>query len=56
MLLHMMEVKGRFAAKMIKKAKFGEVHFDDNGVFSSVELDKISGKVIFFVVFSLMPI
>jgi hypothetical protein len=45
MLLHMMELKGRFNGKMIKKAKFGEVHFDENGVFMSVELDKITGKV-----------
>ena len=45
MLLHMMELKGRFNSKMIKKAKFGDVHFDENGVFKSVELDKITGKV-----------
>ncbi|KAI9459626.1 kinase-like domain-containing protein [Boletus coccyginus] len=29
MLLHMMELKGRFNAKMIKKAKFGDMYFDE---------------------------
>lgn len=45
MLLFMMELKGRFNSKFIKKAKFGDLHFDDNGAFSSIEMDKISGKV-----------
>lgn len=45
MLLHMMELKGRFNSKLIKKAQFGNVHFDDNGLFNSVELDRITGKV-----------
>jgi serine/threonine-protein kinase PRP4 len=45
MLLYMMELKGRFNSKMIKKAKFGDVHFDDSGGFISVEQDKITGKV-----------
>jgi len=41
----MMELKGRFNSKLIKKAQFGDVHFDDNGVFISVESDRITGKV-----------
>lgn len=45
MLLHMMELRGRFNAKMIKKAKFGDVHFDETGNFLSVEQDKITGGV-----------
>lgn len=45
MLLHMMEVKGRFNSKMVKKAKFGDVHFDETGGFVSVEFDKILGQV-----------
>ncbi|CAE6397045.1 unnamed protein product, partial [Rhizoctonia solani] len=44
MLLHMMELKGRFNTKMIRKAKFGDIHFDENaGVFLSVEKDRITG-------------
>ena len=45
MLLLMMELKGRFNTKMIKRAKFGDVHFDDKGAFISVEPDKITGNV-----------
>ncbi|KAH7317491.1 kinase-like domain-containing protein [Rhizoctonia solani] len=44
MLLHMMELKGRFNTKMIRKAKFGDVHFDESaGVFLSAEQDRITG-------------
>lgn len=45
MLLHMMELKGRFNGKMIKKAQFGNMYFDEMGVFESVELDKVTGAV-----------
>jgi serine/threonine-protein kinase PRP4 len=45
MLLLMMELKGRFNAKMIKKAKFGDVYFDDMGGFLSVEKDRVTGNV-----------
>jgi serine/threonine-protein kinase PRP4 len=45
MLLLMMELKGRFNSKMIKKAQFGNVYFDDMGGFESVEKDRITGKV-----------
>ncbi|KAG8906242.1 U4/U6 small nuclear ribonucleoprotein prp4 [Tulasnella sp. 403] len=51
MLLLMMELKGRFNAKMIKKAKFGDVHFDEHGGFLSVEVDKITGKEVTRTVF-----
>lgn len=47
MLLLMMELKGRFNSKMIKRAKFGDVHFEEGGLFISVEMDKITGKVLF---------
>ena len=40
-----MEVKGRFNSKMIKKAKFGDVYFDEMGGFESVEKDRITGNV-----------
>ncbi|THG97632.1 hypothetical protein EW026_g4406 [Hermanssonia centrifuga] len=44
MLLLMMELKGRFNTKMIKKAKFGDVFFDDLGAFQSVEMDRVTGS------------
>ncbi|PBK70078.1 kinase-like protein [Armillaria solidipes] len=43
MLLLMMELKGRFNSKMIKKAKFGDVYFDDMGGFESIERDRVLG-------------
>lgn len=45
MLLLMMELKGRFNTKMIKKAKFGDVYFDEMGGFESVEKDRVTGSV-----------
>jgi len=45
MLLLMMELKGRFNNKMVKKAKFGDVYFDEMGGFESVEKDRITGNV-----------
>lgn len=45
MLLLMMELKGRFNAKMIKKAKFSEMYFDEQGGFESVETDRVTGAV-----------
>ncbi|KAF9559509.1 kinase-like protein [Agrocybe pediades] len=44
MLLLMMELKGRFNSKMIKKAKFGDVYFDEMGGFESVEKDRVTGN------------
>ncbi|EKM56131.1 uncharacterized protein PHACADRAFT_162178 [Phanerochaete carnosa HHB-10118-sp] len=43
MLLLMMELKGRFNSKIIKKAKFGDMYFDDLGAFQSVEKDRVTG-------------
>ena len=45
MLLLMMELKGRFNSKMVKKAKFGDVYFDEKGSFDSVERDRVTGTV-----------
>lgn len=45
MLLLMMELKGRFNSKMIKKAKFGDVYFDELGAFNSIERDRVTGSV-----------
>ncbi|KAI5114628.1 hypothetical protein M0805_001600, partial [Coniferiporia weirii] len=43
MLLYMMELKGRFNSKTIKKAKFGDHYFDEMGAFESVERDRVTG-------------
>lgn len=45
MILLMMELKGRFNGKVLKKAKFGNVYFDDLGAFESIERDKVTGAV-----------
>ena len=45
MLLLMMELKGRFNSKMIKKAKFGDKYFDEMGAFESIERDRVTGTV-----------
>ena len=41
----MMELKGRFNSKVIKKAAFGDTYFDEMGGFESVEKDRITGNV-----------
>lgn len=43
MLLLMMELKGRFNQKTIKKAKFGDTYFDEMGGFDSIEKDRVTG-------------
>lgn len=44
LLLLIMELKGRFNSKLLKKAKFSNVHFDEeNGNFLSVEKNRITG-------------
>ncbi|ETW85096.1 hypothetical protein HETIRDRAFT_309361, partial [Heterobasidion irregulare TC 32-1] len=43
MLLLMMELKGRFNSKMVKKAKFGDLYFDEMSGFQSVEQDRVTG-------------
>ena len=45
MLLHHMELKGKFNHRIIKKSQFGEMHFDETMNFISVEVDKITGQV-----------
>jgi len=45
MLRSIMECRGKFSLKMLKKAEFGAVHFDDvNLNFRSVERDKVTGR------------
>ncbi|KAI9451287.1 kinase-like domain-containing protein [Russula earlei] len=43
MLLLMMELKGRFNQKMLKRAKFEDSYFDEMGGFESIERDKVTG-------------
>ncbi|PLW17425.1 hypothetical protein PCANC_00894 [Puccinia coronata f. sp. avenae] len=44
LLLLIMELKGRFNSKLLKKAKFSNVHFDEeNGNFLSIEKNRITG-------------
>ena len=45
MLLLMMELRGRFNTKMIKKAQFGDVYFDEMGAFISTDRDRVTGAV-----------
>lgn len=45
MLRLMMEVKGKINHRLIKKATFSEMYFDESMNFLSVEKDKITGSV-----------
>jgi serine/threonine-protein kinase PRP4 len=40
-----MEVKGKLNHRMIKKATLGEMHFDEQLNFISIEQDKITRQV-----------
>lgn len=44
MLLLIQELKGRYPARLVKKAKFGETHFEESN-FVSVEKSKATGAV-----------
>ncbi|KAI9673161.1 MAG: U4/U6 small nuclear ribonucleoprotein prp4 [Caeruleum heppii] len=44
MLRSIMECRGKFSHKMLRKAQFAPMHFDDLLNFRSVEVDKMSGK------------
>lgn len=45
MLRSIMECRGKFSVKLLKKGQFSPLHFDEMGNFRSVEKDKITGKV-----------
>ena len=45
MLRSIMECRGKFSHKILRKAEFAGLHFDDLLNFRSVEKDKLSGKV-----------
>jgi serine/threonine-protein kinase PRP4 len=44
MLRSIMECRGKFSLKMLKKAEYVGIHFDDKFNFRSVEMDKVTGK------------
>lgn len=44
MLRSVMECRGKFTAKMLRKAQFAHLHFDEQANFLSVEQDKLSGR------------
>jgi serine/threonine-protein kinase PRP4 len=44
MLRSIMECRGKFSNKLLRKAQFADLHFDAQGGFRSVEVDKITGK------------
>ena len=45
MLRAIMECRGKFSHKILRKAQFAPFHFDDLLNFRSVEKDKLTGKV-----------
>lgn len=45
MLRSIMECRGKFTTKMLKKSQFAGMHFDETMNFRSVEQDKLTGKV-----------
>lgn len=47
MLRAIMECRGKFSHKILRKAEFGRQHFDDLLNFRSVEKDLLTGKVLF---------
>ena len=45
MLKNIMEIRGKFSAKLYRRGQLAGMHFDEVGNFLSVERDKILGKV-----------
>lgn len=45
MLRSIMECRGKFPPKLLKRAQFAHLHFEEDGRFRSIEQDKITGKV-----------
>jgi len=44
MLRSIMECRGKFTTKMLRKAQFAYMHFDEQANFLSVEQDKLTGR------------
>lgn len=45
MLKAIIEVRGKFSAKLYRRGELAPLHFDEMGNFISVEQDKVLGKV-----------
>lgn len=45
MLKAIMEIRGKFSAKLFKRGQLSHLHFDDMSNFVSIEHDKTLGKV-----------
>jgi serine/threonine protein kinase len=45
MLRSIMDCRGKFTTKMLKRSQFAHIHFDEMANFRSVEQDKLTGKV-----------
>jgi hypothetical protein len=45
MLRSIMECRGKFSHKMLRRAQFASLHFDEMLNFRSLEKDKLTGKV-----------
>ena len=52
MLRSIMDCRGKFTIKMLKRAKLAHLHFDEVANFRSVEQEKLSGKVCLMFIFS----
>jgi len=48
MLRSIMDCRGKFTTKMLKRSEFAHIHFDEMANFRSVEQDKLTGKVCLF--------
>ena len=48
MLRSIMDCRGKFTTKILKRAQFAHIHFDEMANFRSVEQDKLTGKVSLF--------
>jgi len=44
MLRSIMDCRGKITTKMLKRAQFAHIHFDENANFRSIEQDKLTGK------------
>lgn len=54
MLKYMMDLRGKFPNKVIRKAVFKDQHFDYNCNFLYHETDKVTGKVVKRIYYSVM--
>jgi serine/threonine-protein kinase PRP4 len=55
MLRSIMECRGKFSLKMLRKAEYAGLHFDDKLMFKSMEQDKVTGKDVVRMVNFLKP-